>query len=153
MNKHASRGCIDESSTTGNMGEDLTMDVLIVRARITAMIQVFMMRPFPSLEINFQIYKKKVKKYKKEITIIIQKIWRKKNNNKSLSTFKSLGKCQILFVINFFSVTFSMFFCLHDFERYQGGNWFKPHGLFSNILIHFRLWMNFVLLSKKYCLN
>lgn len=61
MNKHASRGCIDESSTTGNMGEDLTMDVLIVRARITAMIQVFMMRPFPSLEINFQIYKKKIR--------------------------------------------------------------------------------------------
>lgn len=58
MNKHASRGCIDESSTTGNMGEDLTMDVLIVRARITAMIQVFMMRPFPSLEINFQICKR-----------------------------------------------------------------------------------------------
>lgn len=118
MNKHASRGCIDESSTTGNMGEDLTMDVLIVRAKITAMIQVFMMRPFPSLEINFQIYKKKVKKYKKNNNNYTKNL-KKKNNNKSLSTFKSLGKCQIL--LSFFSVTFSMFFCLHEFERYQGG--------------------------------
>lgn len=145
MNKHASRGCIDESSTTGNIGEDLTMDVLIVRARITAMIQVFMMRPFPSLEINFQIYKKKVKKYKKEITIIIQKIWRKKNNNKSLSTFKSLGKCQILFVINFFlCYIFNVFLSTRNLNVIKGGNWFKPHGLFSNILIHFRFGMNFV---------
>lgn len=121
MNKHASRGCIDESSTTGNMGEDLTMDVLIVRARITAMIQVFMMRPFPSLEINFQIYKKKVKKYKKEITIIIQKIWRKKKNNKSLSTFKSLGKCQILFVINFLVLHFQCFSVYMNLNVIKGG--------------------------------
>lgn len=72
MNKHASRGCIDESSTTGNMGEDFTIDVLIVRATITEMIQVFMMRPFPSLEISFQIYKKYNNKNKIKIKIYFQ---------------------------------------------------------------------------------
>ena len=81
MNKHASRGCIDESSTTGNMGEDLTMDVLIVRARITEMIQVFMMRPFPSLEINFQIYKKKIKN--------------KKNNNNYTKNLKKKNPAKL----------------------------------------------------------
>lgn len=72
MNKHASRGCIDESSTTGNMGEDFTIDVLIVRATITEMIQVFMMWPFPSLEISFQIYKKYNNKNKIKIKIYFQ---------------------------------------------------------------------------------
>lgn len=137
MNKHASRGCIDESSTTGNMGEDLTMDMLIVRARITEMIQVFMMRPFPSLEINFQIYKKKIKN--------------KKNNNnytKNLKKKKIINHFQPLnhqanvkfYLLSIFSVLhFRCFSAYTEFERYQGENGFKPHGFFSNILIHFRL--------------
>lgn len=121
MNKHASRGCIDESSTTGNMGEDLTMDVLIVRARITAMIQVFMMRPFPSLEINFQIYKKKKIRNKKKNNNNYTKNLKKKNNNQSLSTFKSLGKCQILFVINFLVLRFQRFSVYMNLNVIKGG--------------------------------
>lgn len=120
MNKHASRGCIDESSTTGNMGEDLTMDVLIVRARITAMIQVFMMRPFPSLEINFQIYKKKIRNKKKNNNNYTKNL-KKKNKNQSLSTFKSLGKCQILFVINFLVLHFQCFSVYMNLNVIKGG--------------------------------
>lgn len=41
MNKHASLGCIDANSTTGNMGMDCTKHALIVRATKMEMRQVF----------------------------------------------------------------------------------------------------------------
>lgn len=44
MKRHASRGCIEESSTTGNIGEDTTSVALRERARIMAMTVEFMTR-------------------------------------------------------------------------------------------------------------
>ena len=44
MKRHASRGCIEESSTTGNIGEDTTSVALRERARIIAMTVEFMTR-------------------------------------------------------------------------------------------------------------
>lgn len=150
MNKHASRGCIDESSTTGNMGEDFTIDVLIVRATITEMIQVFMMRPFPSLEISFQIYKKYNNKNKIKIKIYFQHF-----NHHEMSS-----NC----IFPSFFLIFDVFrmFCLHRIYTFhifviQEKDWYMPHGLFPNFLYSFSIYckciflnsINFVSTKKK----